>query len=30
VRNLSTLLAAGFLIGDFPVGEAETAPVFEP
>jgi len=30
VRNLSTLLAAGFLIDDFPVGEAETAPVFEP
>jgi len=29
-RNLSGLLAAGLLIGDFPVGDAETAPVFEP
>jgi hypothetical protein len=30
VRNLAGLLAAGLLIGDFPVGNTETAPVFEP
>jgi len=30
VRNLAGLLAAGLLIGDFSVGDAETAPVFEP
>lgn len=30
VRNLAVLLAAGLLIGDFPVGDAETAPVFRP
>lgn len=30
VRNLAGLLAAGLLIGDFPVGDAETAPVFSP
>jgi 1-carboxybiuret hydrolase subunit AtzG-like protein len=29
-RNLAILLAAGALIRDFPVGEAETAPVFKP
>jgi len=29
-RNLAGLIAAGALIRDFPVGEAETAPVFEP
>jgi len=29
-RNLSILFAAGALIRDFPVGDAETAPVFEP
>ena len=29
-RNLALLLAAGALIHDFPVGGAETAPVFEP
>ena len=29
-RNLSGLLAAGLLISDFPVGDTETAPVFEP
>ena len=29
-RNLAMLLAAGALIRDFPVGAAETAPVFEP
>lgn len=30
VRNLAGLLAAGLLIGEFPVGDAETAPVFRP
>jgi hypothetical protein len=30
VRNLALLLTAGLLIGDFPVGDAETAPVFRP
>jgi Protein of unknown function (DUF4089) len=30
VRNLAVLLAAGLLIDDFPVGDAETAPVFRP
>ncbi len=30
VRNLALLLAAGRLIDDFPVGDAETAPVFRP
>lgn len=30
VRNLAGLLAAGLLIGEFPVGDAETAPVFTP
>ncbi len=30
VRNLAILFAAGALIRDFPVGGAETAPVFEP
>jgi Protein of unknown function (DUF4089) len=30
VRNLAGLLAAGLLVGDFPVGDAETAPVFTP
>ena len=30
VRNLAVLLAAGLLISDFPVGDAETAPVFRP
>jgi hypothetical protein len=29
-RNLAILLAAGALLGDFPVGDAETAPVFTP
>lgn len=29
-RNLAILLAVGALIRDFPVGDAETAPVFEP
>ena len=29
-RNLAILFAAGALIRDFPVGGAETAPVFEP
>jgi hypothetical protein len=29
-RNLALLLAAGLLIDDFPVGDAETAPVFRP
>jgi hypothetical protein len=29
-RNLAGLLAAGVLLGDFPVGNIETAPVFEP
>jgi hypothetical protein len=29
-RNLAVLLAAGALLGDFPLGEAETAPVFNP
>ncbi len=29
-RNLAMLFAAGALIRDFPVGDAETAPVFEP
>jgi len=29
-RNLAILFAAGALIRDFPVGDAETAPVFEP
>ena len=29
-RNLAILFAAGVLIRDFPVGGAETAPVFEP
>jgi Protein of unknown function (DUF4089) len=27
-RNLALLLAAGLLIGEFPVDDAETAPVF--
>jgi hypothetical protein len=30
VRNLAVLLAAGFLVGEFPVGDLETAPVFRP
>jgi len=30
VRNLAGLLAAGLLLGEFPVGETETAPVFAP
>ena len=30
VRNLAILLAAGALLGDFPLGDAETAPVFAP
>jgi len=30
VRNLAGLLAAGLLLGEFPVGETEPAPVFEP
>ena len=29
-RNLALLLAAGLLLDDFPVGDAETAPVFRP
>ena len=29
-RNLAVLLAAGLLLDDFPVGDAETAPVFRP
>ena len=29
-RNLAGLLAAGALLGEFPVGDTETAPVFEP
>jgi hypothetical protein len=29
-RNLAMLFAAGALVRDFPVGDAETAPVFEP
>ena len=29
-RNLAGLLAAGALLGDFPMGDTETAPVFEP
>ena len=29
-RNLAILLAAGALVRDFPVGDAETAPVFTP
>ena len=29
-RNLALLLAAALLIDDFPVGDAETAPVFRP
>ena len=29
-RNLAILFAAGVLIRDFPVGGAESAPVFEP
>ena len=29
-RNLGLLLTAGLLIGDFPLGDAETAPVFRP
>ena len=29
-RNLAILLAAGALLGDFPLGDAETAPVFTP
>ena len=29
-RNLAGLLAAGVLLGDFPVGDTETAPVFKP
>jgi len=29
-RNVGLLLAAGLLIGDFPVGDTETAPVFRP
>jgi len=30
VRNLAGLLAAGLLLGEFHVGETESAPVFEP
>jgi hypothetical protein len=30
VRNLVGLLAAGDLLRDFPLGDEETAPVFEP
>ena len=30
VRNLTGLLAAGDLLGDFPLSDEETAPVFEP
>ena len=29
-RNLAVLLAAGLLIDDFSLGDAETAPVFRP
>ncbi len=29
-RNLAGLFVAGALLGDFPVGDAETAPVFTP
>ena len=29
-RSLAGLLSAGALLGDFPVGDAETAPVFQP
>jgi hypothetical protein len=29
-RNLVALLTAGALLGDFPLGDAETAPVFTP
>ena len=29
-RNLALLLAAGLLLDDFPVSDAETAPVFRP
>jgi hypothetical protein len=29
-RNLALLLAAALLLDDFPVGDAETAPVFRP
>ena len=29
-RSLAGLLAAGALLGGFPVGDAETAPVFTP
>ena len=29
-RNLAGLLAAGALLGDFPLGDTETAPIFEP
>jgi Protein of unknown function (DUF4089) len=30
VRNLTGLLAAGDLLGGFPLSDEETAPVFEP
>jgi Protein of unknown function (DUF4089) len=30
VRNLVALLTAGDLLGEFALGEEETAPVFEP
>jgi hypothetical protein len=30
VRNLSGILTAGPLLGEFPVGDTETAPAFEP
>ena len=29
-RNLTVLLTAGALLGDFPLGDAETAPIFIP
>lgn len=29
-RNLAVLLTAGALLGDFPLGDAETAPIFTP
>ena len=29
-RNLAGLLAAGAVLGEFPVGDTEPAPVFEP
>ena len=29
-RSLAGLLAAGALLGDLPLGDAETAPVFQP